>query len=139
MSDLIKGIFFLGIAGLLAWFFYSVYVNARSRIGFIDSDRMSYIKGSGTVVEKQITGGGRELKFTYPDDGNSFQGVLSVSQAEFESAKIGDKIPIFYGIHAPHLWMPIKSGKIYYLSMVVIAVGVGLFLIGAFFIYRTLI
>jgi hypothetical protein len=137
MSDLLKGILFLGFAGLLAWFFYSVYVNARSRIGFIDSDRMSYIKGSGTVVGKQITNGGRELKFTYPEDGNTFQGVVLVSQEEFDGAKIGDKIPIFYGIHAPHLWMPIKSGKIYYLGIAVIVVSVVLFLTGAFFIYRT--
>jgi hypothetical protein len=138
MGDLVKGIFLLGIAGLLVWFFYSVYINARSRIGFIDSDRMSYIKGSGTVVEKQITNGGRELKFTYPEDGSSFQGILLVSEEEFDRAKIGDKIPIFYGIHAPHLWMPIKSGKIYYLSVVVIVAAAALFLTGAFFIYRTI-
>jgi hypothetical protein len=139
MGDLFKGIVFLGIAGLLIWFFYSVYINARSRIGFIDSDQMSYVKGSGTVVEKQVTNGGRELKFTYPEDGNAFQGVVLVSQEEFDQAKIGDKIPIFYGIHSPNLWMPIKSGKIYYLGIVVITVAVVLLLTGAFFIYRTII
>jgi hypothetical protein len=138
MGDLIKGVVFWGIAAVLVWFFYSVYINARSRIGFIDSDQMSYIKGSGTVVEKQITPGGRELKFTYPEDANAFHGALLVSQEDFDKAKIGDRIPIFYGIHAPHLWMPIKSGKIYYLSLVVIVVAALLFVTGTFFIYRTM-
>jgi hypothetical protein len=138
MGDLFKGIVFLGLAGLLIWFFYSVYINARSRIGFIDSDQMSYVKGNATVVEKQVTNGGRELKFTYPEDGNAFQGVLLVSQEEFDQAQIGDKIPIFYGIHSPHLWMPIKSGKIYYIGIVVIVVAAVLFLTGAIFIYRTI-
>jgi hypothetical protein len=139
MGDLFKGIVFCGIAGLLIWFFYSVYFNARSRIGFIDSDQMSYVKGSGTVVAKQITQGWRELKFTYPEEGNAYQGVLQVSQEEFDRAKIGDKIPIFYGSHSPRLWMPIKSGKVYYLGIVVVVVAVALLLTGAFFIYRTIL
>jgi hypothetical protein len=138
MGDLIKGVVFWGIAGVLVWFFYSVYINARSRIGFIDSDQMSYVKGSGTVVEKQITPGGRGLKFTYPEDANAFQGVLLVSQEDFDKATIGDKIPIFYGIHSPHLWLPIKSGKIYYLGIVVIVVVAVLVMTGTFYIYRTI-
>ncbi len=138
MGDLFKGIVFWGIAGMLTWFLYSVYINAKSKVGFIDSDQVSYIKGNGTVVEKQLTQNGCELKFTYPEDGNSFQGVLSVTQKEFDQTQLGDQIPIFYGIQFPRLWMPIKSGKLYYAGLALIAVAVALFLTGAFFIYRTI-
>jgi hypothetical protein len=136
MGGLIPGIVFWGIAGLLTWFLYSVYIDPNSRVGFIDSDQVSYVKGSGTVVEKRVTPGGRELRFTYPEASNAFQGVLFISQEEFDRAQIGDKLPIFYGIHSPQLWMPIKSGKIYYIGIVIAAVVVVLFLTGAFFIYR---
>jgi hypothetical protein len=136
MGGLVKGVVFWGIAGFLTWFFYSVYIDPNSRVGFIDSDQTSYVKGSGTVVEKRATQGGGELRFTYPEEGNAFQGVLFVSQEEFDRTQIGDKIPIFYGIHSPQLWMPIKSGKIYYIVIVIAAVVVVLFLTGAFFIYR---
>src|SRR5262245_41408937 len=126
MRSIIPGIVFWGIAGLLTWFFYSVYIDPSSRVGFIDSDQTSYVKGSGTVVEKRLTQWGRELRITYTEEGNSFRGVLLVSQEEFDRAQIGDKIPIFYGIHYPQRWIPIKSGKIYYIGIVIGAVAVTL-------------
>jgi hypothetical protein len=139
MGGLIRGIVFLGIAGLLTWFFYSVYIDPNSRVGFIDSDQTSYVKGNGAVVEKRVTQAGREVRFTYPEEGNAYQGGLFVSQEEFDRAQIGDKIPIFYGIHYPQLWIPIRSGKVYYIGIVIAAVVIVLFLTGAYFIYRGLV
>jgi hypothetical protein len=139
LGGLFRGIVFLGIAGLLTWFFYSVYIDPNSRVGFIDSDQTSYVKGNGVVVEKRVTQAGRELRFTYPEDGNAYQGGLIVSQEEFDRAQIGDKIPIFYGIHYPQRWIPIRSGKIYYIGIAIAAVVVVLFLAGAFVIYRDLV
>jgi hypothetical protein len=139
MKGLFRGIVFLGIAGLLTWFLYSIYIDPNSRVGFIDSDQTSYVKGNGTVIEKRVTQEVLELRFTYPEEDNAFQGVLLVSHEEFDRAQIGDKIPIFYGIHYPQRWIPIKSGKIYYIGIVIGSVVVVLFLTGAFFIYRGLV
>jgi hypothetical protein len=113
MSYLLKGLLLWGLAGMLAWFFYSIFINTESKIGFIDSDRVAYRKAIATVVEKRATQTEYELQFTYPEESNSFRGALSVSQEEFEQAQIGHKIPIFYGIHFPQLWIPIKSGKVF--------------------------
>jgi hypothetical protein len=136
MSYLLKGLLLWGLAGMLAWFFYSIFINTKSKIGFIDSDRVAYRKAIATVVEKRITQTEYELQFTYPEESNSFRSALSVSQEEFERAQIGHKIPIFYGIHFPQLWIPIKSGKVFYLSILLISVAAVLFLIGVYMFYR---
>jgi hypothetical protein len=136
MSYLFKGLLLWGLAGVLTWFFYSIFINAKSKIGFIDSDKVTYRKGIATVVEKRATQAKYELQFTYPEESNSFRGTLSVSQGEFDQTQIGHKVPIFYGAHFPQLWMPIKSGKVFYLSIVLIGVAAVLFLIGAFVVYR---
>jgi hypothetical protein len=116
--------------------FYSIYIDTTSKTGFVDSDKVAYRKGIATVVEKRVNQANYELRFTYPEEGRSFQGILSISQAEFERAQVGDKIPIFYGIHFPRRWLPIKSGKIFYISIVVISVAAVLFLIGTYLFYR---
>jgi hypothetical protein len=136
MIYLIAGLVFWGVAGLLTWFFYSIYIDTTSKTGFVDSDKVAYRKGIATVVEKRVNQANYELRFTYPEEGKSFQGILSISQAEFERAQVGDKIPIFYGIHFPRRWLPIKSGKVFYISIVVISVAAVLFLIGTYLFYR---
>jgi hypothetical protein len=95
MSYLLKGLLLWGLAGMLAWFFYSIFINTKSKIGFIDSDRVAYRKAIATVVEKQVTQTEYELHFTYPEESNSFRSALSVSQEEFEQTQIGHKMPIF--------------------------------------------
>jgi hypothetical protein len=133
---LIPGLVLWAVAGLLTWFFYSLFVDANSNVGFIDSDKLAYRKGIATVVEKRVNQTNYELRFTYPEENNSFQGTLSVSQEEFEQAQIGQKIPIFYGVYFPRRWMPLKSGKVFYLSMLIISLATVLYLIGAYMFYR---
>jgi hypothetical protein len=138
MGDLSKGFLLWGLAGVLTWSFWSIFISAKSKIGFIDADRVAYRKGLGTVVEKGVIQTRYELQFTYPEGDNRFRSRLPVSHKEFDMAQIGHKIPILYGIHFPHLWMPIKSGKVYYISIVLIVVAAVLFLMGAFPIYRAI-
>jgi hypothetical protein len=137
-SYLVPGLGLWTVAGLLTWFFYSLFVDANSKVGFIDSDKLAYRKGIATVVEKRVNQTNYELRFTYPEESNSFQGNLSVSQEEFEQAQIGQKMPIFYGIYFPRRWMPVKSGKVFYLSMLIIGLAALLYLIGTYMFYRTL-
>ncbi len=137
-NNFVGGIVCLAIAGTLAWFLYSVYINPDSKIGYIDSDQIAYRKSHGTIVEKQITQNGRELTFTYPEGDNTFRGVLTVSQDEFDRTQIGDKIPIFYGLYLPHLWKPIRSGELYYDGIALAAVTAGVLLTGVFFICRAI-
>ena len=132
MNDLCKGLLLWGLAGVLAWFFYSIFINAKSKIGFIDSDKVAYRKGIATIVEKQVAQTKYEVKFTYSEDDNTFRGTLPVSQKEFNQKQIGHKMSIFYGIHFPHLWMPVKNGKVFYISIVLITVAAVLFLMGHF-------
>jgi hypothetical protein len=138
MNDLFKVLLLWGLAAALTWVFYSIFINVKSKIGFIDSDKVAYRKGIATVVEKRATQAKYELQFTYPEESNSLRGTLSVSQEEFDQAEIGHEIPIFYGIHFPQRWIPIKSGKVFYISIVLISVAAVLFLIGAFAIYRAI-
>jgi hypothetical protein len=133
---LIPGLVLWAVAGLLTWFFYSLFVDVNSKVGFIDSDKLAYRKGIATVVEKRINHTNYELRFTYPEESNSLQGALSVSHEEFEQAQIGQKISIFYGIYFPRRWMPVKSGKVFYISMLIIGLAVLLYLIGAYMFYR---
>jgi hypothetical protein len=135
-SYLIPGLVLWVVAGLLTWSFYSLFVDVNSRMGFIDSDNLAYRKGIGTVVEKRVNQTNYELRFTYPEEDNSYQGALSVSRGEFEHAQIGQKIPIFYGFYFPRRWMPVKSGKVFYISMVIIDLAALLYLIGAYRFYR---
>jgi hypothetical protein len=134
---LIPGLVLWAVAGLLTWSFYTLFIDAKSNVGFIDSDKLAYRKGIATVVEKRVNQANYELRFTYPEESNSFQGTLSVSQQEFEQAQIGQKIPIFYGIYFPRRWMPVKSGKVLYISMLIIGLAALLYLIGAYMFYRT--
>jgi hypothetical protein len=136
MNKMVDGLIFWGIAALLVWAFYSMSSGAKGGAGFIDSDRVAYRKGVGVIVEKQATQAQYELKFTYPEESNSYNGSLIVSQKEFDKAQVGDKIPIYYGIHLPHLWMPVKSGKVYYISILLLVLAAILFLVGGFLIYR---
>jgi hypothetical protein len=138
MNDLFKGLILWLLAGILTWAFYSIFINAKSKIGFIDSNKVVYRKGIATIVEKQASKTNHELRFTYPEGDNSFRGSLPVSQKEFDHAQIGNKIPIFYGIHFSHLWLPIKSGRVLYISIVLIGVAAILFLTGLFVIYRVI-
>ena len=136
MGYLVKGLMFIGLAALFAWFFYSIFISATSRFGFIDSDQQSYQKNCGTITAKEMNEEEYALIFTYPEETNIYQGRLVVSEREYSREQIGDKIPIFYGIQNPARWLPIRSGKVFWGGVVLIIAILVCFLIGATYFYR---
>lgn len=136
MDNIIKCILFWAGTSLIGWFYYSFYFSTNSNVGYIDSDQVAYIKGIGTVTRKTQTASELQLHFTYPKSDNTQQGILSVSQSMFDKTNLGDTFPIFYGKQFPHLWMPVRQGKIFYFGLLLLFFTALPFLGGLVFFFK---
>ena len=119
------------LIGLLSYF------KLKGRMSTEGSDGIAYREGAGIVVEKRGVGGQYELKFTYSEGANVYQNALLVSQKKFDKAQVGDKIRILYGIHFPQICRPVTWSD-RSVEILMPALAVILFLIGAFQIYQAI-
>jgi hypothetical protein len=87
----------------LAWNFYQTFVGADSRAEVVVNSR-TLRRENGQVIRKQTREGQRYIEFTYTDGKQSYSGILSVSEQEFNRTGIGDQIQIFYDIDQPAQW-----------------------------------
>jgi hypothetical protein len=119
------------LIGLLSYF------KLKGRMSRQGSDGIAYREGIGAVVEKLVVQGQYQLKFTYTEGSNTYQNALLVSQKKFDKAQVGDKIRILYGIHYPRICRPVTWGD-RSVEILMPALAVFLFLIGAFQIYQAI-
>jgi hypothetical protein len=138
MLQLLVVLFLWWVSWSFASMFYKTYISHTGDIGFIDELHQPYRKGQGTVSEKEYTDRAYRLIFTYPDGDNSFHGVMTVSEKEFNRTQIGDKIPIFYGIVSPERWLPVTRGKVASGGVALIIMTLITFLIGASILYQAI-
>ena len=113
------------------------YFKLKGRMSRQGSDGIAYREGIAAVVEKLVVQGRHQLKFTYTEGSNTYQNALLVSQKKFDKAQVGDKIRILYGIHYPRICRPVTWGD-RSVEILMPALAVFLFLIGAFQIYQAI-
>lgn len=107
--DFVDWVFLLLAAGMvltlagLVWNFYRTFVSADSHTEIVVNAR-TLRKENGQVIRKQTREGQRYIEFTYTDGKQSYNGILPVSEQEFNRTSVGDRIPIFYDIDQPEQW-----------------------------------
>jgi lipopolysaccharide export LptBFGC system permease protein LptF len=87
----------------LAWNFYRTFVSADSKAEIVVNSR-TLRRENAQVISKQTRERQRYIEFTYTDGKRSYNGVLPVSEQEFDRTRVGDRVPIFYDIDQPEHW-----------------------------------